>query len=48
MGFIDGLIQIIGAPNNFAGQIFIYGICAFLFVTLFAVMFLLPTYLLRR
>lgn len=47
-GIIGGLIQIIGEPNNFGGEIFLYAVSAVLFIILFVCMFLIPIWLLKR
>lgn len=47
-GIIGSLDQIIGIPNNLAGEIFVYATAAILFVVLFTMMFLIPMWLLKR
>lgn len=47
-GIIGSLYQIIGEPNNFAGEIFAYSIASILFIVLFVGMFLVPVWLLKR
>lgn len=47
-GIIGSLYQIIGLPNNFAGEIFAYAIACILFIVLFVMMFLVPMWLLKR
>ena len=47
-GIIGSLYQVIGLPNNFAGEIFAYAIACILFIVLFVMMFLVPMWLLKR
>lgn len=47
-GIIGSLYQVIGLPNNFAGEIFAYAIACILFIVLFVMMFLVPVWLLKR